>query len=125
MRTFTTVAALLLVTTGGAQADLIIHLDQATLGSTQGETLVFKGIISNTGADQVFLNRDSLNLAGIGFTFTDLFLLNVPISLLGGQSSVDIELFAVNIFEGPAGINYGSYTLFGGGDGTAQDRLAT
>lgn len=124
MRAIRSVLAFALLA-GAAKADVIIKLDQATLGGTPGDTLAFKGIIYTTGIDEVFLNRDSLNLVGPNMSLVDLFFVNVPISLLGGQSSADIELFDVQLFAGSAGTWLGSYALFGGADGTATNPLAS
>ena len=62
------------------------------------------------------------------YTFTDDFG-NTPVSLVGGETSSDIDLFDITLTDptsDPFGIYAGSYTLLGGADGgtdTAQDNL--
>lgn len=110
-----------------ARADTVaITFDNPTQTGNPGDTLTFFGTILNSGTSTVFLNSDDLNLAGASFNTTDLFFGNVPISLDSGASSGDIELFDVTLLSsftdsfGPYG---GTYTLFGGVDGNAQDLL--
>lgn len=73
-------------------------------------------------------NGDDLTLAGISFTNTDQFFTTVPVSLGGGLSSSDIELFDVTL-SNPLldlpNIYPGTYTLLGGSDDGAQDLLST
>lgn len=113
-----------------ARADVIFALDNADQFGNPGDTLIFTGILSNTGLSTVFLNSADLNLAGSSFTpdFIDPFFNNVPISLDAGQSSADIELFDVMLndpFTDPLGKYTGTYTLTGGVDSNAQDVLGS
>jgi len=110
-----------------ARADIYITLDNPAQTGVPGSTLQFFGSVGNTGPDAVFLNGDSLNLAGGGdFTTNDLFFTNVPISVASGGSSGDIELFDVTVsdpFVNAFTTYNGNYTLLGGVDGNAQDVL--
>ena len=113
-----------------ARADIIITLDAAAQTGSPGDTLIFSGVMSNTGPDTVFLNGADLNLSGNSFTpdSSDPFLANVPVSLDPGQATSDIELFDVLInhpFTDPFASYSGSYTLSGGADPAAQDLLTS
>jgi hypothetical protein len=129
MKTLLNILVLAALATAGARAGVIeIVLDNPYQTGHPGDTLQFFGTISNTGSDPVFLNGDSLTLAGLSFTITDLFLTNVPMSLDAGSSSVDLELFDVTLsnplLDLPADY-LGSYTLLGGVDGDAGENLAS
>lgn len=113
-----------------ARADTIIALDSAAQTGSPGDTLIFTGMVSNTGLSTVFLNSANLNLAGNSFTpdFIDPFFNNVPVSLDAGQVTPDIELFEVllnNPFTDTFGDYGGNYSLSGGVDANAGDPLAS
>jgi hypothetical protein len=116
-----------------AKADVVtITFDHPNQLASPGETLQFFGTITNDSNTTVFLNNDDLNLSGLSLTTTDQFLNTVPISLAPsgqpGDSSGDIELFDVTVSNPllDAQATYsGSYTLFGGIDGNAQDNLGS
>ena len=84
MKKFIHLIALTALAVGGARAGIItITLDDPNQFGIPGETLNFFGTITNTdttlGDQPVFLNSDSLNLAGgSDFTTNDLFFTNVP-----------------------------------------------
>jgi hypothetical protein len=127
----TLLCTLILATLGAAtaaRADIVVTFDQTTQSALPGATLQFFGNITNDGATTVFLNSDDLNLSGLSFTTNDLFFANAPISLAAGTSSGDIELFDVTLsnplLDAP-GVYSGSYNLFGGADGNAQDNLGS
>jgi hypothetical protein len=108
-----------------ARAGSLIVLDLAAQTGSPGDTLVFEGILSNSGLDTLFLNSVQFSLAGNAFTpnFTDPFINNVPISLSPGESTSLIELFNVLLndpFTDPPGTYDGTYALLGGIDDTAQ-----
>jgi len=128
MKTFINLIALTALAVAGARADINITFDNAAQSGLPGATLQFFGTIDNTGFNTVFLNADSLNLAGgSDFTTNDLFFTNAPISVAAGGSSGDIELFDVTIsnpFVDTLTTYNGTYTLIGGIDGGAQDVLA-
>lgn len=122
--------------TAVAKADEVnITLDQATQTASAGGTTEFFGTITNNTNTTIYLNSDDLNFSSPGFTVTDQFFTTVPLSLApsgqAGDSSGDIELFDISVnspFTGTAGLNSGTYTLFGGDDGgadTAQDNLGS
>jgi len=75
----------------------VVVFDNSNQTGNPGGTLQFFGVISNTGSDTVFLNSDTLTLPGLSFTIADQFLNYVPVSLDGGSSSGDIELFDVTL----------------------------
>jgi hypothetical protein len=89
--------------------------------------LEFDGTLTNTGSETVFLNGDNLNLARFppgSLAGTPFF--NEPVSLDGGDSTSDMELFDISI---PVPFTPGSYDgtfqVVGGVDGNAQDILGT
>ena len=126
---------LIFATLGSAAAkadSLTITLDQANPTASAGDTLQFFGTITNDTDTALFLNNDDLNLGGLSLTTTDQFFNTVPISLAPegevGDSSGDIELFDVTVSDpllDAAGVYSGTYTLFGGADGNAQDNLGS
>ena len=121
----------MLLVAGGtnAAADIVVGFDSPDQLAQPGDIIHFFGTINNTGADTVFFNGDDINFVGApSLDLTDLFFANVPISLDGGFSSGDIELFSItlaNPFNDPFVLYPGSYTLTGGIDGSAQDILAS
>jgi hypothetical protein len=136
MKTFMNLLALAALAAAGARADIVIALDDPDQTGTPGETLNFFGTITNASsdtnpADAIYFNSDSLNLALSDATINDnFFAAYFPISLVGGQSSGDIDLFDVvlaNPETDPFGTYSGTYELLGGADGgtqTAEDVLA-
>jgi hypothetical protein len=124
MKTLLQLFALTVCLATHVRADISILLINPNQIGTPGETLQFVGDVTNTGATTVFLNADNINFPGVpSLTTTDLFLMNVPVSLAAGQSSGDIELFDVSLsdpFTDPPVLYSGSYTLSGGVDANAQ-----
>jgi hypothetical protein len=137
MKTFINLIALTALTVAGVRAGgIVISFDDPDQTATAGETLQFFGTITNTSTDTdptdaMYLNNDSFDLAlsGASYTLTDDFA-NTPVSLTGGESSGDIELFDITLADpvsDPLGLYGGTYGLLGGmdgGSGTAQDNLA-
>jgi hypothetical protein len=125
---FSQLFALVIAVAFSARADIRVIFDAPSQIGAPGDALQFFGNITNTGVDTVFLNGDSLDFSGAAsFNTNDLFFSTVPISLSGGASSGDIELFDISLsnpFTYPLGLYGGSYTLLGGVDGNAQDVLA-
>src|ERR1017187_2401881 len=82
MKRYLLLFALALVFGNGAWAGFIT-LDNPIQTGYPGDTLVFAGVLTNSGQATVFLNGAILNLAGDSFTvdFIDPFFNNVPISL--------------------------------------------
>jgi len=114
--------------TAAAKADtLTIAFDQPTQSAAAGATLEFFGTITNDTTSTIFLNSDDLNLSGLSFAVNDQFFNTVPVSLAAGASSDDIELFDVTLsdpLQDAPSIYSGTYGLFGGDSGDAQDNLA-
>jgi hypothetical protein len=129
MRIFLQVFMLLVSAVTVVRADINVTLDNPDQTGVPGTTLQFFGTITNSGVDTVFLNSDNINFTSApSFSVNDLFFSNVPISLGGGQSSGDIELFDISLstpFTDPFVLYGGSYTLTGGVDAGSQDVLAT
>ena len=121
---------LLLLGAAAAHASVLITLDNPNQTGNPGDTLMFNGVLSNTGLTTVFLNSVDLNLAGSSFSpdFVDPFLNNVPFVLNPGTTTSDILLFNVlvnNPFTDLPGTFAGTYTLLGGPDSTAQEILGS
>lgn len=108
---------------------VVIAFDQPNQYATSGATLQFFGSITNLTSLTVFLNGDGLSLDGSpDLSTNDLFFTTVPISLGPGATSGDIELFDVIVsspLTNPPATYAGTYTLFGGADGNAQDNLGS
>jgi hypothetical protein len=131
----TLLCTLILATLGTAvaKADTItISFDQPNQAAAPGGSLQFFGTITNDSNATIYLNSDDLNLNGLSLTTNDQFFNTVPISLAPsgqpGDSSGDIELFDVTVSDpllDSAGTYSGTYTLFGGADGNAQDNLSS
>lgn len=109
-----------------------ITLDSPVQSGSPGNVLQFFGTITNTSASTQYLNSDNFTLTGFnyGTDVTDDFF-NTPISLGTGASSSDIELFDITIpnpySNGCVALSDcdGTYQIFGGADGNAQDLLGT
>jgi hypothetical protein len=133
MKILLSILMLATVGTVTAKADSVtITLDQPSQSAGPGQTIDFSGTITNTSGTTIFLNADDFNFVASGFSINDEFFNTVPISLApsgqAGDSSGDIELFEVTLntpFTGSYLPASGSYTLFGGTDGGAQDNLGT
>jgi len=106
-----------------------VTLDQPNQTGSSGDTLMFFGVIDNTGADTEYLNSDSLNLSAPSGDFTTddgPFFANAPLSLASSASTADIELFDVSIVNPfpDAFTSYsGLFTILGGADGGSSDIL--
>jgi hypothetical protein len=93
-----------------------------------GDELQFFGTLTNTTSGTVYLNADNFNLATLPLSSFDdsPFFANAPVSLDGGGTSGDIELFDLDI---PApftpGKYDGSFQVLGGVDDNAQDVVGT
>jgi hypothetical protein len=109
-----------------AQAGIVITFDQPSQTAQWGDLLVFKGVISYTPPDvgEIFLNNDEFTGLPVDFTTISQFFANVPVSLLSGGTSGDIELFDVQVVVPAFGHYTGTYKLFGGANSDAQDPLA-
>jgi hypothetical protein len=107
-----------------AQAGILLTFDQPFQVAQPGDLLHFSGLITNTGADEVFLNADSFTPLSPDFTLNDQFFATVPASLLGGTDSGPIDMFDIQVGNAPFGIYGGSYSLQGGANADAGGELA-
>jgi hypothetical protein len=121
---FFLLAALSLSTAGASTIDFTI--DDPNQSGLPGQTLHFFGIITNTGAVDVFINTININFNGPGlpsFDLIDVF----PFPILGpGEDTGSIELFQIGIgdpFPSQFTTYTGAITLLGGIDEFAQDIL--
>jgi hypothetical protein len=131
MKALIKLIALTALAAAGAQADFMISFDDPNQSGYPGQTLEFFGTIANISADPdpVYLNADTFNFAmsSASYTLVDQFFNTVPFSLDGGEQSPDIELFDVTLsipLSDPFGSYEGTYGIFGGADGIAQENLA-
>jgi len=138
MKTIAKLIALTVLTTAGGWAGTItITLDNPNQTGSPGDTLQFFGTVTNTGtdtdpADAFYLNFDSLglSLSDPSYTAADNFGDFPAFSLLGGDSTGDIDLFDITLNDPTSdsfGLYPGTYGLFGGQDGgdlSGQDPLA-
>jgi hypothetical protein len=98
---------------------LLIALDSPVLTGAPGQTVRFFGTITNTTANTVFLNGDNFNLSVLPLSVIDdsPFFLNAPLTLDGGGTSGDIELFDIAIpIPFSAGSYDGMFEVVGGAD---------
>lgn len=109
-----------------SRADLIFTLEPNT-NAIPKETVHFQATFTNTGAQDVFLNADSISLFGdwTGLTVNDsYFFSDVPYPLSSGGAWTGV-LFDVEVgANATTGTYYGSFYVFGGLDDTTQDQLA-
>jgi hypothetical protein len=121
------VFACMAMNVAAARADINIVFENPAQTGVPGSTLQFFADIYNTGPTTVFTNgTGGLNLAGLpgDFTIVDNFIANGPISVAGGGSSGEFDLFDVTVntpFPDTFTTYAGTYTLLGGVDENAQD----
>jgi hypothetical protein len=127
-----TIGLIAMTVLGAAMAcagTITVTLDQPDQTGGPGDTLMFFGVIANTGGDTEFLNSDSLNLTATSGDFTTNdgpFFANAPVSLASSASTGDIELFdvsVVNPFPDAFTSYSGLFTILGGADGGSSDIL--
>jgi hypothetical protein len=103
-----------------AHADpLTVTFISSSLTGSPGETLIFSGFLTNTGASDVYLNGAGINLAGFDVSaidLTDFLVLDWPVTPLAAGASTDaFDFFSVTIPSGfDSGIYYGSLDVQGG-----------
>jgi hypothetical protein len=108
---------------------ITVTLDQPNQTGAEGDTLMFFGVLYNTGGDTEYLNSDSLNLTATTGDFTTddgPFFANAPLSLASSASTADIELFDVTIanpFTDAFTSYNGLFTILGGADDSSSDIL--
>lgn len=111
-----------------AFADTIdLNLSAPTQSGISGSTLSFTATVfaPSTNGATIFLNADSFNVDGPLTLNDDGFFFDFPFSLDAGDSFTGV-LFTVNLPTNVAPGSYdGSFQIFGGEDGSAQDLLDT
>ena len=125
-----TVAALAVLPGATARADsLSITFDHSILSAAPGQTVTFRGTITNLENAIVDLNSCDVNLTGPFTTDSCVdFLLFAPLFLGPHETSAPFDMFTVTVdqpFTGPFGLQFpGIFTVLGGPDGDAQNVLA-
>jgi hypothetical protein len=97
------------------------------VGGLLGTSLDFDATVSATGKNSgdVFLNADSFNVDAPLTLDDDGFFLGFPLSLSPGETFSGL-LFTIFLpTNTPNAIYNGSFTILGGADGSAEDKLAT
>lgn len=119
-------ALILLLSGTASRAQITVTFDQNPISIRPGSAASFTGELRNTGATTLFLNGDSLNLAGSGLTFDDsAFLLNAPFSLAPGGVTAPFAFFTVTADNlTPLGTYNGAFSVLGGLDGSATNELS-
>jgi len=109
-----------------SRAQILVTFDQNPISMGPGDTATFTGELRNTGLTTLFLNGDSLNLAGSGLTFDDTpFLINAPFTLAPGDVTASFEFFTVTSDNlTPVGTYNGAFSVLGGLDGSATNELS-
>ena len=110
----------------GSRAQILVTFDQNPITIGPGDTATFSGELRNTGVTTLFLNGDSLNLAGSGLTFDDTpFLINAPFTLAPGDVTASFVFFTVTADNlTPVGTYNGAFSVLGGLDGSATNELS-
>jgi hypothetical protein len=123
------IAALTVLPATPARADsLSIAFDHSILSAAPGQTVTFRGTITNLGNAIVDLNSCDVNLAGPFTTDSCVdFLLFAPLFLGPLETSAPFDMFSVTVdqrFTGPFGLQSpGIFTVFGGPNGDAMNVL--
>jgi hypothetical protein len=105
---------------GSARADLLsITFQQSVETGAPGSMVLFSGTLTNLTSSTIYLNADSLNLAGFnpGDIDDSPFFANTPTGFLGPNASTGpIGLFNVTIPNPfPSGSYNGTFQALGGG----------
>jgi hypothetical protein len=117
---YTTLLCGLALARGSARADLLsISFQQSVETGAPGSMVLFSGALTNLTSSTIYLNLDSLNLAGFDPTNLDdsPFFANTPTGFLGPNASTGlIGLFNVTIPNPfPSGSYNGTFQILGGG----------
>lgn len=120
----------LLLASTAAKADIILTLD-SPIQIGAGPEFDFYGTITNTDPSlsdpDVYLNGDGFSLDS-GLTADDTgFYTNTPLTLASSTDTGDVLLFAITAPTYGPGSNFytGTYQIYGGADGNADDLLAS
>jgi hypothetical protein len=125
-----TIAALAALPGTTARADSIsISFDHSILSAVPGQTVTFRGTVTNLENSIVDLNSCDVNLGGPFTTDSCVaFLLFAPLFLNPLETSAPFDMFTVTVdqpFTGSFGLpSPGIFTVLGGPDGDAQNVLA-
>jgi PEP-CTERM motif len=124
------VMCLLALVTSAARGDGGgVDLTLSSVSGASGSEVTVYGTITNTGADDVYLNSENFTLGSTYFSNADVtdFFLNAPLSLGPDSNSGLIALFTFDIAsETPAGAYGGNFLDILGGPGDSdQNDLAS
>jgi hypothetical protein len=125
-RLLAAVAALCLLGAPRADAQLLFGLNPAGQQGAPGTALTFNATLTNSGAATVWLNGDNSSISSLLLTLDDTpFYTNAPLYLASGDSWTG-DIFSVGIDPStPPGAYFGTFSIVGGADSSAQDILAT
>lgn len=127
-------AAGILSAAGLALAPAAAHAQAFTMAfapATQtvlpGFSTTFSAAITNTTADDLYINGDSIDPLGSGLSTDDTPFYNTfgntPVLLGAGQVYTLTDLFTVTDTTAAIGTYQGQYTIYGGADPTASDQI--
>ncbi len=112
-----------------AASPLTFTLTPPAQAGAAGSTFHFSGVLSNTTSATVFLNGDSATFNAPGLTLDDSPFLSAPTSLApaGQPGSIYMGGFFDILIDQSAmpGTFYGSFSILGGADGSANDVQAS
>ena len=104
----------LLLTTSAVAGPLTFNFTSSLLTAARGQTVTFSATLLNTGATNLFLNSDSVNITAPLIADDTKFFLNTPVSLTANQS-VTVPILDVTVPSGGAfGLYPGIFTVLGG-----------
>ena len=115
----------LMLAAPSAFAGIVLNFTQSTLSGTPGSIVKFFGTLTNTDPFVTFINSDSANITGPGFTIDDSpFLINAPLTMNGNTTTLAFEIIDVTIpsFAAPGSYN-GSVAILGGPAANSQNVL--
>ena len=115
----------LMLAAPSAFAGIVLNFTQSTISGTPGSIVKFFGTLTNTDPFVTFINSDSANITGSGFTIDDSpFLINAPLSMNGNTTTLAFEIIDVSIpsLAAPGSYN-GSIAILGGPAANSQNVL--
>ena len=106
----------LMLAAPSAFAGIVLNFTQSTISGTPGSIVKFFGTLTNTDPFVTFINSDSANITGSGFTIDDSpFLINAPLSMNGNTTTLAFEIIDVSIPSLAAPGSYGgAFSILGG-----------